>query len=97
MAGTPTVSTRVGSVAEIVRHGETGLLSSTDTQELAEHTVSVLSDPVLARRMGDAAQKWTRTSFDVDRLVTDTEALYRLICHGSRQDRVTTRIRGDEK
>jgi glycosyltransferase involved in cell wall biosynthesis len=77
MAGTPSVSTRVGSVAEIVKDGETGLLASNDAVELAEMTVRLLTDPMLARRMGEAARHWTNSSFSVERLVADTEALYR--------------------
>ncbi|RVX44550.1 glycosyltransferase involved in cell wall biosynthesis [Nonomuraea polychroma] len=77
MAGTPSVSTRVGSVAEIVKDGETGLLASNDADELAEMTVRLLTDPMLARRMGEAARHWTNASFSVERLVADTEALYR--------------------
>ncbi|MGW0594313.1 glycosyltransferase [Streptosporangium sp. NPDC002607] len=80
MAGTPVVSTRVGSVAEIVRDGHTGLLSSTDPAELAAHTVRLLCDPDLARRMGESAHDWTRHAFDVTRLVSDTEHLYRSLC-----------------
>ncbi|MEU3165462.1 glycosyltransferase [Streptosporangium sp. NPDC006930] len=80
MAGTPVVSTRVGSVAEVVRDGHTGLLASTDPAELAAHTVRLLRDPSLARQMGEAAQEWTRYAFGVDRLVSDTEHLYRSLC-----------------
>ncbi|WP_433361668.1 glycosyltransferase [Streptosporangium sp. CA-115845] len=80
MAGTPVVSTRVGSVAEIVRDGHTGLLSSTDPGELATHAVRLLRDPGLARRMGEAAHDWTRSAFSVERLVSDTEHLYRSLC-----------------
>jgi glycosyltransferase involved in cell wall biosynthesis len=77
MAGTPVVSTRVGSVAEIVRHEDTGLLATTDVGALAAPVVRLLSDPALARRMGESARRWTTASFGVDRLVADTEALYR--------------------
>ncbi|MFI7706006.1 glycosyltransferase [Nonomuraea sp. NPDC049480] len=90
MAGIPVVSTRVGSVAEVVRNGRTGLLSSTDPAELADHTVQLLSDPLLARRMGEAARRWSTASFDVDRLVADTEALYRSLGEPRRDRRVTT-------
>lgn len=77
MAGTPAVSTRVGSVAEIVQDGRTGLLAGTDADELAAHIVRMLSAPDLARQMGEAARRWTTASFNVERLTTDTEALYR--------------------
>ncbi|MFD0735213.1 glycosyltransferase [Planotetraspora mira] len=77
MAGLPVVATHVGSVPEIVRDGSTGLLSGPDVWELASHTVRLLSDPALARRMGESARAWTTRSFGVDRLVADTESLYR--------------------
>jgi glycosyltransferase involved in cell wall biosynthesis len=84
MAGTPVVATRVGSVAEVIKHGCTGLLASTEVGELAEHTVRLLSDSALAHRMGDAARRWTTTSFGVERLVADTQALYRSVCSPTR-------------
>ncbi|MEV7006431.1 glycosyltransferase [Streptosporangium sp. NPDC051022] len=84
MAGTPVVSTRVGSVAEIVRDGHTGLLSAPDVGELAAHTVRLLSDPAFARRMGESALDWTTTSFGVERLVADTESLYRSLSGAAR-------------
>ncbi|MEU8278442.1 glycosyltransferase [Microbispora bryophytorum] len=80
MAGTPVVATRVGSVGEVVRHGVTGLLAATDAGELAAHAYRLLTDPALARRMGESARRWTTDSFAVERLVADTEALYRSLC-----------------
>jgi glycosyltransferase involved in cell wall biosynthesis len=77
MAGRPCVSTRVGSVAEVIRHEHTGLVSSSDVGELTEHTVRLLTDHELRHRMGEAARDWTTTSFGVERLVADTEAMYR--------------------
>jgi glycosyltransferase involved in cell wall biosynthesis len=77
MAGTPVVATDVGSVAEVVRHGETGLLARPDATELAELTTRLLGDPAAARRMGAAAKDWTTGAFGARRLVADTEAMYR--------------------
>lgn len=94
MAGVPAISTRVGSVAEVVLDGRTGLLTSADPGEMAEHTVRLLRDPALAGRMGEEARRWTSTAFAVERLVADTEALYRSL-GGERRDRpVTTEIIG---
>ncbi|MBB6351299.1 glycosyltransferase [Nonomuraea muscovyensis] len=77
MAGVPVVSTRVGSVAEVVRDRQTGLLAATDAAELAEHTIRLLSDRALALRMGEEGRTWTTHEFGVDRLVADTQELYR--------------------
>lgn len=90
MAGTPVVSTRVGSVGEVVQDGHTGLLATINVGDLAEHTVRLLSDPALARRMGEAARRWTTPTFGVDRLVADTEALYRSLAARHRDRLVTT-------
>ncbi|WP_066938958.1 glycosyltransferase [Microtetraspora fusca] len=84
MAGTPVVATRVGSVAEVVRDGHTGLLAAPDTAELAGHVVRLLSDPDTAAEMGATARDWTTGAFGVERLVADTEALYRSLRGASR-------------
>ncbi|WP_226873968.1 glycosyltransferase [Microbispora sitophila] len=84
MAGIPVVATRVGSVPDVVRDGVTGLLAAPDPDDLAEQTLRLLSDPALAGRMGEAARRWTSTSFAVERLVADTEALYRSLSAGPR-------------
>ncbi|GGK67499.1 glycosyl transferase [Sphaerisporangium melleum] len=77
MTGTPVVSTRVGSVEEVVLDGRTGLLADRAPGHLARHVVRLLSDPALAGRMGEAARRWTASAFAADRLVADTENLYR--------------------
>ncbi|MEU7458707.1 glycosyltransferase [Streptosporangium roseum] len=84
MAGVPAVATRVGSVAEVVRDGHTGLLTGPDAGELAAQTIRLLCDPLLARQLGDAARRWTTASFGVERLVSDTETLYRSLCEARR-------------
>lgn len=85
MAGIPVVSTRVGSVAEVVRDGDTGLLAAPRVDELAAHVVRLLSDRALAHRMGRSARDWTTAAFGVERLVADTEALYRTLHGASRR------------
>ncbi len=51
--GIPTVSTDVGSVSEIIRNGETGLLvSPSDITALAEAIIYLISHPDHARKMG---------------------------------------------
>ncbi|GAA0351164.1 glycosyltransferase family 4 protein [Actinoallomurus spadix] len=76
LAGLPCVATRVGSVAEVVRHGETGLLARCDTHELTRHVVRLVEDEPLRRKMGDEARAWTTTRFGPERLVSDIEEIY---------------------
>ncbi|MEV0595075.1 glycosyltransferase [Nonomuraea cavernae] len=89
MAGTPVVATRVGSVAEVVQDGRTGLLAAADPAELADRTAHLLSTPSFARQLGAAAHSWATASFDVDSLVANTEALYRSLSEPRGARRVT--------
>ncbi|WBB61989.1 glycosyltransferase [Streptomyces sp. WMMC500] len=75
-AGVAVVATDVGSVAEVVRSGETGLLAAPDVAELARHTVRLLKDPGLRRDMGQRARAWTMRRFGAERLIADTDRLY---------------------
>lgn len=76
MAGLPSVATRVGSVAEVIRDGETGLLTRRGTLELTHHIVRLLQDEPLRRKMGDEARAWTTGRFGSQRLVSDISAIY---------------------
>ncbi|MFF0051722.1 glycosyltransferase [Streptomyces sp. NPDC005498] len=76
MAGVPAVATNVGSVAEVVRDGQTGLLAQPDASALTRHTVRILRDGQLRRRMGEQARVWTSQQFGAERLVQDTHDLY---------------------
>lgn len=83
-AGVPVVATDVGSVAEVVRDGETGLLCGPHAPELTRHTVRLLRDPRLRHDMGERARSWTTRRFGAERLVDDTHRLYASIAvaHG---------------
>ncbi|MFD9359177.1 glycosyltransferase [Streptomyces sp. NPDC060031] len=76
LAGVPAVATNVGSVAEVVQDGQTGLLARRDADDLTRHTVRLLGDDVLRRRMGEQARAWTARHFGAERLVQDTHDLY---------------------
>ncbi|WP_404954124.1 glycosyltransferase [Streptomyces sp. 147326] len=84
LAGVPAVATNVGSVAEVVQDGRTGLLARRDADELTRHTVRLLGDDSLRRRMGEEARAWTAQRFGAERLVQDTHDLYASIAveHG---------------
>lgn len=76
LAGLPAVATDVGSVAEVIRDRQTGLLARPDADELTRHTVTILRDDRLRRRMGQQARAWTTQRFGAERLVQDTHDLY---------------------
>jgi glycosyltransferase involved in cell wall biosynthesis len=76
-AGLPVVATRVGGVPEVVVDGETGLLvPPRDPDALSEAILTLLQDPDLRQKMGQAGQERVREYFSVERMVEETEALY---------------------
>lgn len=76
LAQVPTVATRVGSVAEVVQDGVTGLVVDPGVDELAGAALTLLRDPALRRRMGRAARAAAAERFSEQRLVRDMEDLY---------------------
>jgi glycosyltransferase involved in cell wall biosynthesis len=73
----PVVATDVGGVPEIVEDGKTGLVvPPRDAAALAEGIVRVLSDPVLARRLGEAGRETVLARFPARTMVQRTEELY---------------------
>jgi len=76
LAGVAAVATRVGSVAEVVQDGRTGLLASTEVADLTRCTVRLLREPARRQAMGRAARAHCAEQFSADRLVADTDRLY---------------------
>jgi glycosyltransferase involved in cell wall biosynthesis len=77
-AGLASVSTDVGGVRTVVVDGETGLLAPVDDEAaLARAIMSLLDDPTRAAELGARARERCRSTFSLDRLVDDCEALYR--------------------
>jgi len=77
MAGLPVVTTRVGSVPEVVLDGVTGVITNLDVQEIADALEKLANNDELRAQMGAAAQKFTLANFGVKRLVNDHEELYK--------------------
>ena len=76
MAGVPTISTNVGSVAEVIKNGSTGVLTSLDVSEIVNAVQSLLSDPALRNRLGESAKTDMNARYGVARLVNDYQNLY---------------------
>jgi glycosyltransferase involved in cell wall biosynthesis len=77
MSGLSVVSTRVGSVPEVVLDGVTGIITSLDVQEIADALEKLAKNAELRAQMGAAAKEFTHSNFGVDRLVRDHENLYK--------------------
>jgi len=77
MAGLPVVTTRVGSVPEVVVDGITGIITSLEVKEIADALEKLANSDELRVQMGRAAQEFTLANFGVKRLVNDHEELYK--------------------
>jgi glycosyltransferase involved in cell wall biosynthesis len=76
--GRPIVATRAGGIPEIVEDGVNGLLvAPRDAASLAAAIVRALKDEGLRRRMGEAGFARVRERFTVERMVSETAAVYR--------------------
>jgi glycosyltransferase involved in cell wall biosynthesis len=76
-AARPVVATAIEGTDEIVVHGETGLLvPPAAPSALADGIRTVLSDPALAARMGQAGRKRACREFSTSRMVDDVSSAY---------------------
>jgi glycosyltransferase involved in cell wall biosynthesis len=65
--GAPVVAPRLGQIAELLRHGETGLLySAGDVDALAACCDQLLAEPAVRRRIGTAAAQFIASRFTWD-------------------------------
>jgi len=85
-AGVPVVATRVGSVAESVEDGVTGLLAEPgDADQIAGQLVALLTDRGRSRRMGRAARDRVVAHWSLARMVEGYQNLIAEIYQGKCQ------------
>jgi 1,2-diacylglycerol 3-alpha-glucosyltransferase len=75
--GTPAVAVSAPGCDEVVRDGETGLLTKSDTTALADAVISLLLDDSRRAGMGRAARALAERQFDVRVQIERTLAVYR--------------------
>lgn len=65
--GKPVIATQIGGLAELVRDGETGLLTSAgDAKDLAENLRALWHDETAAKAMGAAGRAWVQSEFTLE-------------------------------
>ena len=79
MANLPVVTTRVGSIPEVVLDGVTGIITSFDIQEIANALEKLANSGDLRDQFGAAAKTFTLDNFGLKRLVHDHEVLYKML------------------
>lgn len=76
-ASLPVVATDVGGNSEVVVHNETGLLVEPgDPNALAQALLTILKNPDLARRFGEAGRRRVESHFTLKQMVIETEDVY---------------------
>lgn len=77
-AARPIVASAVATIPEVVLDGETGLLVPPgDPLALAEALARLAADPALAHEYGQRGRQRLQRFFSLDKMVGDTELLYR--------------------
>jgi len=63
-----------------VEHGKAGLLSPPeDSQQLAEHILTLVNDPAMRKQMGEYGRKRVEDYFNTQRMADDVERIYQLV------------------
>jgi glycosyltransferase involved in cell wall biosynthesis len=76
-AGVPVISTPIGSIEELVRHGETGLLGPPREADALRAAIErLLAEPDLGQRLAQAALAWVRERYSRERMLERMEAIF---------------------
>jgi glycosyltransferase involved in cell wall biosynthesis len=78
-AAVPVIASRVGGLAEVIRHGENGLLVENDEAAISSAIRQLLDHPENARQIGAAARRTVIERFTVERMVAGTLEAYRSV------------------
>jgi N-acetyl-alpha-D-glucosaminyl L-malate synthase BshA len=80
----PSVATAVGGVPEVVESGASGLLvPAGDADTIARAVETLIGDPALRSRLGQAARQRAASLFSADAIVPKYERLYHRVCAGN--------------
>jgi len=76
-AGLPAVAAQVGGVIEVLEDRKTGLLVPPgDSRALADTIITLLENPPLVKKLGEAARQMAATRFSLARMVRAYEGIY---------------------
>jgi len=83
-SGRPVIGSRIGGITDQITDGETGfLVPPGDTEALGKAMACLIADPVLCKRMGEAAKRKV-IDFQANTVVTRIEQLYKQLLIGSK-------------
>ena len=76
MIGIPVVGTNVGSLPEVVKNDETGLITLADAKSLANAIEVILQDPLLYNLLSEQSKFLANTRFAVEKMIKNHFQLY---------------------
>ena len=94
--GTPVVGGDCGGIRLQIRDGETGFLVG-NPEDCAARIITLLRDPDLAKRMGQAGRESVKHNFLTPRLLRDHLSLYASLLAEESHVRAKTLVHGEEK
>ena len=74
--GVAVIASQVGGLPEIVKHGETGLLTTNQPEAIAGALRRLLDDPALARNLASRARSMVEGQFSIGHMVENTQRVY---------------------
>jgi len=81
--GLPVISTSFGSIPDVVKHGETGLLAvPRDSTSLAEQIFAMLQDDALRKQLGINGRRLIESHYSLERMLERLEVVYRRVLKG---------------
>jgi colanic acid/amylovoran biosynthesis glycosyltransferase len=87
-SGLPVISTRHGGIPDVVIHGETGfLVDECDVRGMTQHMIAVLTDPLMADRLGQSGRRRVESCFSAERSLSTLRAIIESVAgvrHSSR-------------
>jgi glycosyltransferase involved in cell wall biosynthesis len=76
----PVISTRTGSIGEVVRDGETGVLvAPDDAQQLRDAMIRLALDEKARRKLGEAGREYIREQYEHECVARRYATFFRLI------------------
>jgi glycosyltransferase involved in cell wall biosynthesis len=84
--GLPVVTTRVGNMPELIRHGENGFFVERDVADIAEKLRRLRDDPGLRDRLGRAARATVVESWDWRRQAAHYDEMLRAVISNGRKN-----------
>lgn len=76
LLGVPTLATKVGSLRDVVIDGETGILTSTDVEDIFSALKRLYADENLVDQLGRQAKNFAEKQFSLNRFLYDYQKLY---------------------